>query len=145
MELRYASIDQVRKGKGGREVHIDAGSDVFDMVRQIKEIDPKLSVHWNDDGEYFEIRELCADLKERLVLTSLELDQRLLEHLRKIGSPDWNVADEIDRHEAQREAKIDHATHERVGEIGEQMAHALRKDLQHKGRIFLPRGVNLAD
>ncbi len=142
MELAYASIDQVRRGKNGREIHLDADSDLFDMVRRIKEIDPSLSVHWNDDGEYFEIRELCPDGKERMVLTTTELDQRLLDHLRKIGSPDWNVADEIDKHEDQREKAVDHATHERVGDIGERMAHALRKDLQYQGRIFLPRGID---
>ncbi len=141
MQLQYASLAQVRKGKGGRNVVVE--NDVMDVVRRISEIDPNLSVHWNDDGEFFEIRELCKDGKERLVLTTQMLDQRLLDHLRLIGSPDWNVGEEMERHEDKREKDLDHAYHEKVGPIGERMAHALRKDLEYQGRVFLPRGVEL--
>lgn len=141
MELQYASITQVRQGKGGREVVIE--DDVMDVVRQIKEISLALSVHWNDDGEYFQIKERCADGKDRLVLTTQELDQRLLAHLRKIGSPGWNAGREMERHEDAREKALDHAFHEKVGPIGERAAWAVRKDLEAQNRIFLPRGVRL--
>lgn len=138
MELRHASIALVQKAKNGQKITVE--QDVLDVVGQVKEIDPNLSVHWDEAG-YFEIKELCPDGKERLVTTTLELDQRLLEHLRMISSPGWDVGREIDRAEALRDRELDHAYHERVGPLGEKAAHALRKDLQAKNRIFLPRGV----
>jgi hypothetical protein len=136
MDLQPASIAQVRQGKHRR---ITVEADVGNVVKQIREIDPRLGVIWDDDGEFFAVVEQDG-LKQRIVLTALELDHRVLERLREISSPDYDYVAEMDRMDAVADREKDHRFSEEVGENAELMAHALRKDLgaKYQGKIFVP-------
>lgn len=138
-EHKRATIAQIREGKGGRFFEVD--SDVLEVVEQIGQIDEHLRVHLNQTGGYWYVNELCPDGKERLVTTAQELDQRLVTHLRRMLKPDWDPGAEMDRIDRERERRVDHETHESVGEKAEVLAHAVRKDL-NPGKIVVPKGVS---
>ena len=110
------------------------------IVKQIQEIDPRLGVIWDDDGEFFAVVEQEGP-KQRIVLTAKELDARVLLRVQEIASEDYDYVGEMDRIDAEADKRKDHRFKEEVGQNAEVMAHALRKDLQAKHRIFLPRGV----
>jgi len=139
MKLEPASLAQVRTGRDGRRVCID--EDVFDVARRLAQIDPSLSLHWNERGEYFVVVETGEDGRERLVTTTTELDGRLIEHVERLAHPSYDFVGEMDRMDAQARRDADHRFHEQTGEVAERLAYAVRKDLQAKNRIFLPEGV----
>ena len=134
MQLEPASITQVRQGKKRR---ITVEADVGSVVKQIQEIDPRLGVIWDDDGEFFAVVEQDGP-KQRVVLTAQELDHRVLIRVREIASEDYDYVGEMDRMDAQADKDKDSRFRNEVGENAEVMAHALRSDLQAKNKIFLP-------
>ena len=133
MDLQPASIAQVREG-GKRRITVTA--DVGEVVKQIQEIDSRLGVIWDDDGEFFAVVEQDGP-KQRLVLTALELDHRVLQRLRELASEDYDYVAEMDRMDAVADREKDHRFMQEVGENAEVMAHALRKDLSYQGKIFV--------
>ena len=137
MDLQPASIAQVRQGKHRR---VTVTADVGSVVKQIQEIDPRLGVIWDEDGEFFAVVEQDGP-KQRIVLTALELDHRVLERIRELASPDYDYVAEIDRMDAVADKEKDHRFMQEVGENAEVMAHALRTDLEYKGKIFIPPWV----
>ena len=137
MDLQPASIAQVRQGKHRR---ITVEADVGNVVAQIKEIDPRLGVIWDDDGEFFAVVEQDG-LKQRIVLTALELDYRVLARIKELASPDYDYVAEMDAMDKLADKEKDRRFHNEVGERAEVMAHALRDDLQFKGKIFVPEWV----
>jgi hypothetical protein len=136
VEIQHATLAQVRDGRDGKRVLVE--EDVLDVTRQIRQIDPSLGVYWNEYGEHFVITETLPDGAEKLVTTALELDQRLVAYLRMLIHPGYDYGREIDRMDDQAERDKDHEFAERVGPLGEKLAHALRKDLQVKSRIYVP-------
>lgn len=143
MDIEHASLTQVVQGINGELIAIE--DDVLDVARRLKEIHPSLHVYFNqqrhpkhgDDG-YFVIYELCDDGKERLVTTAKELDPRLIAHFERLASESYDVVAEMDKMDDQAEKDKDHVFAEQVGEIGERLHHALRRDKEVKDRIFLP-------
>lgn len=144
MELQPASIAQVRQGKKRR---ITVEADVGSVVKQIQEIDPRLGVVWDDDGEFFLVVEQDG-AKQRTVLTALELDHRVLQRVKEIASPDYDYVAEMDRIDAEADKEKDHRFQQEVGENAEKMAHALRSDLKRDygwsgSKIIVPDWINI--
>jgi hypothetical protein len=139
--LRRATIAQVRSGKGGRLVEID--SDIFDLAGRLHEIDPSLGLDWNDTGEYFRVTQTLENGRKHVVTTFRELTPEAIELVRRLVSPDYDLAGELDRKDREGQRERDRRLSEETGIMGERLHHALNKDLQYKGRIFLPRGVEV--
>ncbi len=125
-------------GRDGRRITIE--EDVGNVAKRIKEINPRLGLQWNERGEFFTVVEDDGKT-ERLVLTAQECDERIVKRVEEIASPGYDYLGEIDRMDAQAEKDKDHRFHEQTGEIGERLAHALRKDLQAKNKAFVTRNV----
>ncbi len=138
MEIRPASIAQVRASKDGRNVLIE--DDVLDVAKRLAEIDPDLRLRWSERGEHFTVYQQLGDT-EKLVLTSKEMTPAIVERIRQIAHPSYDFAGELDRMDDQADKDADHAFAEKVGPYGERMAHAIRKDTEHKGKVFLPRDI----
>jgi hypothetical protein len=136
MDLQPASIAQVRQGNGGR---ITVEADVGSVVRQIREVDPRLGVTWDEAGEFFRVVEQDG-LKQRTVLTAQELDHRVLARIRELASEDYDYVAEVDRIDREADRESDRRFSEETGEIAEYLAHCVRKDLgaTYKGRVFVP-------
>ncbi len=139
MEITPASFAQVHMGRDGRRITIE--EDVGNVAKRIKEINPRLGLQWNERGEFFTVVETDERGDERLVLTAQECDERIVKRVEEIAHPGYDYLGEIDRMDAQAEKDKDHRFHEQTGEIGERLAHALRKDLEHKGKAFVTRDV----
>ncbi len=138
MEIQPASITQVRKGKDGRNIVIE--DDVLSIARGLLDIDPVLRLAWNEDGHYFMVYWWNGPKKE-VVLTSQEMTPAILDRLREIIHPSYDFVGEMERMDKQAEKNQDHRFSEETGEIGEHLAHAVRKDLEHGGKIFVKRDV----
>jgi hypothetical protein len=139
MDIAPASLAQIRMGRDGRRVVVD--EDVGNVAAQIHEVDPSLGLQWNEKGEFFMVVETIGEAggyTERLVLTAKECDQRIVERVRQIASPDYDYGAEMDRMDEQAKKDADHRFHEETGEVAEHLAHALRKDLQYQGKVFVP-------
>jgi hypothetical protein len=139
VRIEPATLAQVRAGRDGRRCLVE--EDVLNIAGRIRQIDPSLSLHWNEAGEYFQVIESDRTGRERLVLTARQLDDRILKRLELIAHPSYNYADELDRQDDQANREKDHRFHEQTGEVGERLAHAVRQDIQAKNKIILPRGL----
>jgi hypothetical protein len=139
MEIKPATLAQVRAGRDGRRVLVE--EDVLDIARRLTLIDDSLSLHWNENGEYFVVVQTDRDGREHLVTTAQELDGRLLDRILQLVHPSYDLAGELDRLDAESERAADWRFREKTGAVAEKLAHALRKDVEAKNRVFLPRGV----
>ena len=117
--LAYAQTD-----RNGDLVTID--EDVLDIARQLREIDPCLSVIFNERRGLFVVVETLEDGSETLVTTAEVLDQRLIERIRKISHSDYSYTAELDRIDKERTKAIDHRFREAVGEAGERLKSVLK-------------------
>lgn len=133
MEIQPASLDQVMLASNGKRINIT--SDVGDVVKDLKAIDSNYEVHaveYFDNGQlsaYFEIR--CFNPthgKSYLVTTATELDQRIVNRIKEIRDPSYNYADELEKAEQENKDKLEVERKEQIGDIGERLAHAMRKD-----------------
>ena len=135
--MSRASLIQVRAGRDGRIIEID--NDVMDICRRVQEIDSSLGVDWNEDGNYFRVYQLLQGGRKHTVTTTLELTPELVERVRRIADPSYDLAGELDRLHDQAERDRKHRFAEQTGEAGERLFHAIRKDLQTQDRIYVPR------
>lgn len=135
MELTAATLAQVQRARNGRLVLVE--DDVCGVVKQIQEIEPTLRVRWSENSKHFAVYQVFEGERERLVTTSLELDQRLVERIRKVTQPGYNAAAEADRLDAERVRQVDYEHTQKIGELGEQLLHAIRRDKNDESRIHM--------
>lgn len=135
-----ANMAQVQRGRDGRMVEITA--DVCNVAQDLREIRPNLRVCWSDAGNYFvvyEIEELAdGQVKQSMVTTAQQLDQRLVNEVRRIASENYDLVDELDKLDRKIERDQVHAQAERVGEAAELLHHAIRQDFGSTDRIYVP-------
>ena len=140
--IEPASFAQVRYGRDGRRINIDA--DVGEVASRLKEIDPKLGLQWNEKGDFYmvvEYAQLPEGEEERLIFTAQECDQRIVKRMEQIASPTYDFMAEVEAMDKQADRDKDHQFHEETGEVAEQLAHAVRKDLGATNKIIVPRGL----
>jgi hypothetical protein len=110
--------------------------DVLNVVRDIREIDPRIHVFHNEQTGKFDLVEHCLDGVERLIFSVEELDPRVVSRLRESdswrdGNPDHVVADEDDfltkaeKEQEQLQAEIQESSLEKIRDAGERLAWAL--------------------
>lgn len=126
VDIEPASVAQVRRGLGGHLVLIE--EDVQDIARDLQRIDPSLFLFFSPDEEFWVVMQKVGD-EEQLVTTTRDLDRRLVDRVRQVCSPGYDLIGELERLEAQAERDADHARRESLGDGAERLAHALRKDL----------------
>lgn len=140
IEIEAASLSQVRATVEDGLVLID--DDVQNVVRDLQEIDPGFRVHFDRDQEYFVVRHLhlsrSGEPEESLVTTARQLDQRIVERVRQISADGYDYGAELDRLDREADARNEAEFTERVAPIGEQLHHALRRDMHlDKDRAFI--------
>lgn len=133
MQVQPVSIDQVMVARNGKRIPIT--SDVGDVAKDLKSIDKNFELHakeYYENGKqkfYFEIR--CFNPKHGksyLVSTATELDQRIVDGIRQVTRPGYDVIAEQEKIEKEAKKQKDYETKQRIGEAGEQLAYAMRKD-----------------
>lgn len=147
MEIRPASIAQVAQARDGRMIEI--GDDVGNVAKSLQQIDPGLRLRYSEAGEYFVVYWRPDEWDEgdgQLVLTAQECDQRIVKRVQEIAQPGYDFAAELERLDEQTRTEKEHEWSERVGETGERLAHALRKDRGYdQSRVFIPEGPARSD
>jgi hypothetical protein len=150
-DVEPAHIDQLLHCEDGDWVLIDA--DVGGVVAALQAHDPTLRVRFNKRGHAWVIYQDLSDggprHDELILAVNAEqgptgawsgLDQRIVDRVMLIdshGTSGYDFAKELERANAANEkAKADRRS-ERLGEMGEQLRHALRKDLGVKNRAFI--------
>jgi hypothetical protein len=138
MDIVRAPLPVVQASIGKRRILIE--SDVFNIVEQLQEISPTLSVNFIDQGEngWYSIVETTPDGREHHVTTVLELTPAVVEHVKMLGSESYDAVAEMEKMDDQAALDKKRRFAERIGEVGERLHHALRKDYNVKDRIWVP-------
>lgn len=130
--------------------------DVQNVVRDIKSIDSRLAVYYNEQVDGFDIVERCLDGVERLVFSAKALDQRVVDRLR--GADHWHgrtdnnhilgddedYAAQVDAHNEKMEQLGDAEFQDQIAYAGEAIAWALdicRDRSSVGGSILVPRSI----
>lgn len=148
IEIQPASIEQVRRGRAGKSVLVS--DDVGGVAKDLAQIDPTLKLVAYVDEDIYAVEQhvqlSSGQVEEHLVTTSTTCDQRLVERIREITRPGYDVAAEQERIETEAQARHTAEQRERVGDAAERLAFALSRDLgRHEiantksSRIVLPR------
>jgi hypothetical protein len=123
--------------------------DVLSIVRQVRErYGTKVSIMLDEDLGVYHFVEHGDDHTDRLIFSTPELDQRALDRLLRSDSHTRTYQDPYDAAEhAQDESNAlkDRVFGERVMEVGEELAHALRKDGKapyFPTPVAIPRGID---
>jgi hypothetical protein len=134
---RPATAEQVHRARNGRFHHVGG-----EVERALQDYEPNLRIRYSDTGGYYVVYYLDpATGDEDLVTTALDYDMRIVAKVMAIDSERYDLVAEMDRLDAQAERDLAHIESERVGEVGQRLHHAFRKDLGDTGSIFVPKGI----
>jgi hypothetical protein len=136
MRIQPASLAQLQQSASGRWLEIE--SDVGSVALQLKEIADTLGIELHlrlsEVTGIFKVIQVIGG-EEQLVTSAQEADQRLVDRVREVTSPSYDLAEAVEAVERDKQRDFDRVQAEKVGEVGERLAHALRKDL-HETRTF---------
>jgi tRNA nucleotidyltransferase/poly(A) polymerase len=131
---------------------VQVEDDVANVVRDIREIDPRIHVYWNEQGGEFDLVETCLDGTERLIFSVNSLDARVVTRLKQADqwhgredpahllSANEDFLTQIDADEAAETAKKKAANREKIHEVGEMLAWAGEQDRRGVGaQILVPK------
>lgn len=127
MDINPATLPQIQKGRRGRVVFID--DDALNVAKDLREIDASLRLAWNEFGEYFVVYQQLDDGTEHLVTTAQTADARLVKRIKRIAHPSYDYGKDLDEQDKKAEKAAEHIFEERVGDLAERLAQALRKDM----------------
>jgi hypothetical protein len=135
IEVRPATVDQVQRALSGELVVIDA--DAGSVAENLRRIDRALSLRYDPVQKVSVVVHVDGD-EENLVTTQQgKPDQRLVKRVEEISAPGYDYGREVEKVERDAERAQDARRREQTGEIGERLAHALRKDLHVQNRAFI--------
>jgi len=141
-------LHAIRTWYDHREGMVTLEDDVLSIVRQVRELyGTKITIELDTNWGCYHFVEHCDDHTDRLIFTTPELDGRALDRLLRSDSHGRMYQDPYDaaeRAQDESNAAVDRANSERIMQVGEQLAHALRQD----GRaprlplpVPIPRGI----
>src|SRR5688572_22380120 len=146
MEIRPAPFPNVQRGRRGRVVFVD--DDALGIAKELEGIQlpegyGSLRLGWNEFGEYFVVIQVMPNGEERLVTIwdpSLNgtPDYRLIQRVRKVIHPSYDIARELDKIDEQAKREADYSFSQKLQAKAEFVAHAVRKDIGAKNKIYVP-------
>ena len=148
IEISPASLAQVRMTARGQRLRVT--QDVQNVATDLATIDASLKLAFDPYADCFIVYQDVYGpdgevMSEHLVTTAQDCDQRLVNRVREISQPGYDLGREIEKVEAQVERAKEHDRRERTGEAHEALAFALRKDLSRhehpntlKSRVYVP-------
>ena len=144
MDITPASIDQVQSSADGR-THI-VTADVGDVAKQLRELDRSFVLRYHEHTDHYSVIQMTGDPNEpEHFVTSCQpvdggVDPRLVDRLRQIMHPDYDVVAELERNNEQVRRDAQHARDEMQGAAIEKAAHEFRR-LAGERKMFVPREV----
>jgi len=149
-------IPAIKTWYDARQGVISLDGDVLGIVERVKEIDPRLSIYYNEQTNGFDLVESCLDGTDRLVFSVDELDQRLVDRLLQADhwgsdTPDHrddfrpdskDFASEIDESNEALVRRFEEGVREKLLDAGERLAWAMEEDGQGvNASISVPKDV----
>jgi hypothetical protein len=146
--LSPAKLDQILETRN-RNVIVDADS--CSVVRDLREIDENLGVRFVDGPQpffavYQEINHPDGRVEQHMVTTAQAyptafgtytgLDGRIVDRVREITHDSYDFGKEAEKRRRDFESDQKRKRADQMGEIAEQAAHAIRKDLGSTNRAF---------
>jgi hypothetical protein len=111
---------------------------VLNVVREVRELDPRISVYYNPQTDGFDLVESCLDGTDRLIFSVEELDARVLHRLRGLDhwggnetperfvlSDDEDFAARVDADNEALKAEQQEQFRDQLGDAGERLAWAM--------------------
>jgi hypothetical protein len=142
IDITPASLDQVVRGRGGNLIVIE--NDVNGVARDIKAIHPDLFLRFNEQGGYFVVlQDMGPACRPHVVTTAQECDQRLVRRVRLVCSEGYDTGAEMDKHHDERDRANSAQFAEKMGEVSEQLAWAIREDIRkaRPGPVYIPPDI----
>lgn len=143
MEVEPAALSQVVKARDGKMVQID--DDVQGVANRLRELHADFRLRWSENTGIFIVYQLVHEpdgsVTDHLVTTTTELDHRLIHRCEQIVKGELDLNDELDRVQREMDKEREDEHNEAMGDLGEELRWALRKDLQVKNSIIVPRNV----
>lgn len=149
MRIEPAHVNQIRRARDGRMVEVDG--DAGGVAEDLRRIDPHLKVRFAEAGRppFWAVYWESPDQRRtELVLTAEAhqtnsgvwsgLDQRVVKRIEEIGHSSYDLAADLDARNARVERDRKDRFRDAIGDTATQAAHALRKDLGVRPRIFVP-------
>lgn len=135
MDVDPITVDQLKQTKNGRWIVIEG--DVGNVAVDLRTLHPDLRLKVSEANGVFIVSQLDRNnageiVGDHLVTTAQECDQRLVERVRMLIDPSYDLVAEIDRLDTEADKKREYEFHQMMGDQGERLAHALRAE----------RGVN---
>ena len=131
--------------------------DIGGVADDLRRLDPCLKVRFAENGRppYWCVYWESPDKRETYLVATQQatltrhgtwtgLDQRIVRRLEEIDPQNrsgYEYAEAVRKQNEQAERARDARVRGRLEELGEQAAHAARKDTGSKHRIFVPRGM----
>lgn len=130
---------------------VELTDDVLGVLRDIKEISPRIAVFYNEQVDEYDLVEHCSDGVDRLVFSVKELDARVPLRLRMADQ--WRGREDptyilpesedfltkMDQQYEREDAEEDEQNRDRILEVGERLAWALEEDRKGVGaQILIP-------
>jgi hypothetical protein len=141
MDIPAASVSQILHLKDGRVCEIE--DDVSSVVKDLQEIDRGFRVRYSEATELFVLYHVDENGVESLVRTTPVLDKRLVNRIREIAAPGYDYAGELERLDREAKKRQDDEHAEKMGDLHERLAHAIRTDLKkaEPGGVYVPPDV----
>lgn len=142
MDITPASIAQVRAGRDGR-IHV-VEADTANVAQQLREIDRSLVLRYHDRSDHYSVIQVTDDpaCPEHLVTTCNPVnggvDPRIVERVRKVARPEYDVGKEIDAENTRVIQEQRDAATQRTDERLERAVHEARRLSGQRGRVFVP-------
>lgn len=137
MEIQPATLAQVQRAADGRMVEIP--DDVANVAKDLQTIDPSLRLRWSEVSGHYAVYQHFEHpngvIEDHLVLTAQECDQRIVKRVERIAHSSYDFEAELAKGAKGREDRSEFR--ESLGDYGERLEHALRRDLGVRDRIAL--------
>jgi hypothetical protein len=144
VDIEPGRMAQVTRAlKSGKLISVD--DDVQGVANDLHEIDPHLRLSYEPHEDVWIVKYVYltagGEVKERLVSSFQECDQRIVRRVREINRPGYDFVAELDRLDREAERRKDHEFSEKIGPHAEKLAWALRQDLGRNERAVIPADV----
>ena len=137
----------------GQMVEVD--NHVTAVLRDIREISPRIHVFYNEQSDEFDLVEDCEDNTQRLIFSVPELDARVVSRLKDadhwygqespthVLSEDEDFLAKIDADNEALEEEKREVDRERIRDVGERLAWAGEQDGRGvNAQIHVPRSLD---
>ena len=146
MEIAPVSVDQVKRGRDGRQYLVEGSAGA--VVKRLQEIDPSLRASFNEQGNFFVVSQIIPDGPrkgtEDLVMR-VPADQWDMRVVRDFEMRNWelrhglNPADRLERLEADHRKQREYEFDQEVRAGAAPLFHAIEREVVgSKPTIFVP-------